>query len=438
MQRIFKPFDAPDLEAFKRKVLALSASMEPCCLLESNNYELYPYSNFGFFLALGELASVTGTNGRDFLSDLQHFHDAMGGWMFGYLSYDLKNQVEPGLESRNPDRLGFPPGYFFIPRYLFRFHDGRLELGVTDESHRDEIAGLLASADPGDHSAESRTCVTLQSRMSRQDYLERVRGLLGHIQRGDIYEVNFCMEFFNDRAEIDPIAVFDHLNRISRAPFGAYLRQGGHYLMCSSPERYLKKWHDTVISQPIKGTKRRGADGAADARLKEELRNDPKERAENIMITDLVRNDLSRIALRGSVAVQELCGIYTFEQVHQMISTVTCRVDPGLPFTDIIRATFPMGSMTGAPKIRAMELIDEYETISRGLYSGAVGYITPQANFDFNVVIRSILYNAAEKYLSAQAGSALTIDCDPEREYEECLLKARAMREVLGSMVQGR
>ncbi len=153
------------------------------------------------------------------------------------------------------------------------------------------------------------------------------------------------------------------------------------------------------------------------------------------MITDLVRNDLSRIADKGSVHVDELCEIYTFEQVHQLISTVSCTVSPEIPSVEVLEKTFPMGSMTGAPKISAMQIIESLEDAKRGLYSGAIGYFSPHGDFDFNVVIRSILYNSAEKYLSFSVGSAITINSTPEKEYEECLLKARAMRQVLGISV---
>lgn len=180
-----------------------------------------------------------------------------------------------------------------------------------------------------------------------------------------------------------------------------------------------------LLSQPIKGTSRRGATPEEDEALKKELQENPKERAENIMIVDLVRNDLSKIARPKSVTVDELCGVYTFETVHQLISTVSCEVEETTSFTDIIRATFPMGSMTGAPKVRAMELIEEYEAFKRGLYSGTIGYISPNGNFDLNVVIRTLLYNKVQKYLSCSVGGAITINSDPEKEYEECLVKVQ-------------
>ncbi|MGB2088637.1 MAG: chorismate-binding protein, partial [Psychroflexus salarius] len=161
-----------------------------------------------------------------------------------------------------------------------------------------------------------------------------------------------------------------------------------------------------------------------------QLATDPKELAENIMIVDLVRNDLSKLATKASVKVDELCRIYTFEQVHQMISTISCELKPNIDFTSILEATFPMGSMTGAPKIEAMKLAEAYETTKRGLYSGSIGYITPNGDFDFNVVIRSLLYNAKRAYLSYMVGSAITDQSIPENEYQECLLKGKALQEI--------
>ena len=201
--------------------------------------------------------------------------------------------------------------------------------------------------------------------------------------------------------------------------------------MSASPERYLKKVGNQLISQPIKGTARRFADAVLDAQAKEQLSTDPKERSENIMIVDLVRNDLSRTAAKGSVQVEELCAIYSFEQVHQMISTITSEMLPEYKAVDALQTTFPMGSMTGAPKISAMQIIEQLEETKRGLYSGAVGYFTPEGDFDFNVVIRSILYNEQNQYVSFSVGSAITALSVPENEYEECLVKAKAMREVL-------
>lgn len=269
---------------------------------------------------------------------------------------------------------------------------------------------------------------------TKEEYIQSVIQIQEHLRRGDCYEMNFCMRFTLRNVSPDPFTLYQHLYSISKAPFSAFLRNGERFLICGSPERFLKKEKNRLISQPIKGTIRRGASPAEDLALQQQLRNDPKERSENIMIVDLVRNDFSRIAESGSVAVDELCAIYSFNTVHQMISTVSCSTSasPG----EILRATFPMGSMTGAPKVRVMELIHQYEKSQRGLYSGTVGYITGDGDFDLNVVIRSILYDRKNRYLSFSVGSAITLASDPEREYDECLLKSESMRRAIAASLQ--
>jgi para-aminobenzoate synthetase component 1 len=273
--------------------------------------------------------------------------------------------------------------------------------------------------------------VKIQQRISKEEYLSKVNNMLDYIHRGDIYEANFCMEFFAENAVINPLEKFQKLNEISQPPFAVFFKNNKHFLLSATPERYLRKEGETLISQPIKGTAKRFVEAVEDEKSKQELASDPKERAENIMITDLVRNDLSRTAQKGSVHVDELCGIYSFLQVHQMISTISSKLDPKYSLVDALKLTFPMGSMTGAPKISVMKIIDDLEETKRGLYSGAIGYFTPEADFDFNVVIRSILYNQENQYLSFSVGSAITSLSIPENEYEECLLKAKAMLEVL-------
>jgi para-aminobenzoate synthetase component 1 len=273
--------------------------------------------------------------------------------------------------------------------------------------------------------------IAIQQRISKANYILKVDAMLAHIHRGRIYEANFCMEFFAENAVINPLEKFKKLNAISQPPFAVFFKNNTHFLLSATPERYLRKEGDLLISQPIKGTAKRYSDFEKDEKSKEKLASDPKERAENIMITDLVRNDLSRTAQKGSVQVKELCGIYSFLQVHQMISTITSRLDPKYAVAEALKKTFPMGSMTGAPKISVMKIIEELEETKRGLYSGAIGYFTPEGDFDFNVVIRSILYNQGNQYVSFSVGSAITSLSEPEKEYEECLLKAKAMREVL-------
>jgi para-aminobenzoate synthetase component 1 len=274
--------------------------------------------------------------------------------------------------------------------------------------------------------------IQIQQRIPKKIYLEKISKMLEYINNGDIYEANFCMEFFA-KCKINPIDKFQKLNAISKPPFAVFFKNNKHFLLSASPERYLKRDGELIVSQPIKGTSKRFSNSIEDEISKENLSLDPKERSENIMITDLVRNDLSRTAQKGTVKVEELCGIYSFLQVHHMISTITSKIDSQFSSVDLLKTTFPMGSMTGAPKISAMKIIEELEETKRGIYSGAVGYFKPNGDFDFNVVIRSILYNQEKEYVSFSVGSAITSQSIPEKEYEECMLKANAMLNVLNT-----
>ena len=317
--------------------------------------------------------------------------------------------------------------YFFVPKYLFVFKDNQLAV----HHHNSCEAFDLAILSNDFNSTEINFDNSIDHRVGKQQYITDVNRIKKHIQRGDIYEMNYCQEFFAENSKLNTLETFKRLNTISKAPFSCYYKVGDNYLLSASPERYIQKMGSKILSQPIKGTRKRGIDLAEDERLKKELYEDQKERSENVMIVDLVRNDLSKVAKKNSVTVEELFGIYTFDQVHQMISTISCEVAPQTSLKEIFEATFPMGSMTGAPKISAMKLIEKFEETKRGLYSGAVGYISPTGDFDFNVVIRSIQYNALNKYLSFMVGGAITIGSDAELEYQECLVKAKAIFEVL-------
>jgi len=395
--------------------------------LDSNDYH-QKYSSFDFVLAVDAFTSIK-TDYYNVFEDLKQYQQQTKDWLFGYLSYDLKNDVED-LKSTNFDGLEFPDLFFFQPKKLFFLKGNELEihyLFLCDDELESDFNEIQNNSQFTTHNSQ----FDIEQRISKESYLSKVEKMLEHIHRGDIYEANFCMEFYAENATINPVDIYQKLNSISKPPFAVYFKNNHQYLLCASPERYLRKEGTKVISQPIKGTAKRFSDTVLDEKSKKELSENPKERSENIMIVDLVRNDLSHTATKGSVEVEELCGIYSFEQVHQMISTIVSKVDTITSPIEIIRTTFPMGSMTGAPKISAMKIIEELEETKRGLYSGAVGYFTPTNDFDFNVVIRSILYNAQNEYLSFSVGSAITSKSIPEHEYEECLLKAKAMFEVL-------
>jgi para-aminobenzoate synthetase component 1 len=370
------------------------------------------------------------TDYHNAFEDLKQYQQATKDWLFGYLSYDLKNDIEV-LHSNNFDGLNFPDLFFFQPKKMFLVKGNQLEIQYLnmcdDEIEADfEEINIHFSV-----SSVPSSEIEIKQRISKENYLEKTSKILEHIHRGDIYEANFCMEFFAENAVINPLEKFLKLNEISKPPLAVFFKNNMHFLLSASPERYLKKEGELLISQPIKGTAKRYLDPFEDEKSKNQLASDPKERSENIMISDLVRNDLSRTAQKGSVKVEELCGIYSFEQVHQMISTITSKLDSQYSVIEVIKTTFPMGSMTGTPKFSVLKIIEELEETKRGLYSGAVGYFTPTGDFDFNVVIRSILYNQENKYVSFSVGSAITSQSIPENEYEECLLKAKAMLEVL-------
>ncbi len=405
--------------------------------LDSNKY--HSQSNeYDAILAVDAL-TLLQTDAVNGFQKLEEYQKITNDWIFGYLSYDLKNDVE-NLISQNHDGLDFPELYFFQPKKVFFLKGNMLEvhyLSMVDDELQSDVHTILNTKidqevfNHEDSNKEHRPKIKL--RIHKDEYHEKVTKMLAHIHRGDIYEANFCQEFYAENAEIDPLSTYTHLNSISKPPFATYMRLEDKYILSASPERYIKKKGTKIISQPIKGTAKRSKDAEEDQQFIENLRNDEKERAENIMIVDLVRNDLSKTAIKGSVQVPELCKIYTFDQVHQMISTVVSEVTETQNPIEILKTTFPMGSMTGAPKISAMQIIENLEETKRGIYSGAIGYFTPNNDFDFNVVIRSILYNSTKKYVSYSVGGAITAKSIPEKEYEECLIKAKAMREALES-----
>ena len=426
--RDHKQITLRSVEEFKIKLLAWAQQFEDIVWLDSNLYQ-HTHSSYDSILAVDAFTAIQ-TDSVNGFKKLKEYQSITKDWIFGYLSYDLKNDTEP-LKSDNFDGLDFPDLCFFQPKKLFLFKDDTLIIRYLNFSS-DEVDADLKSIETFSIQTDSsnKNDIQIESRISKKQYINKVSTLLSHIHRGDIYEANFCQEFYA-HAEINSLETYFKLNKISQPPFATFLKTGDKYLLSSSPERYLKKVGLEIMSQPIKGTTRRSEHLEEDADLKTILESDPKERSENIMIVDLVRNDLSKIAQKGTVNVTELCQIYSFKQVHHMISTIQAKALPTILPVDIIAATFPMGSMTGAPKISAMKIIEALEATKRGLYSGTVGYFTPEGDFDFNVVIRSILYNASKSYVSFSVGSAITSKSTPENEYEECLVKAKAMRSVL-------
>jgi para-aminobenzoate synthetase component I len=427
-------FSVSDINLLRVNLIKWAKQHEYFLLLDSNADRLSSIGKMGFssfdLLAGVGAISLTTINLEPF-SELKSFIDLKEDWCFGHLCYDLKSTTH-GCPSKNIDYIGFDNCHFFQPKWVITYKDNIVTIHYikgTDKNELKNIKNILL----GSHITDVfQTAVNEDfTFIDNATYIRNVQQLQKHIKRGDIYEVNYCINFLLQNVKIDPYHTFLVQNENSPAPFAAFYKHKDKFLLSSSPERFIKKTGNTIISQPIKGTIRRGDSNEEDNILKLNLLGNEKERSENIMITDLVRNDLSVTAKYESVKVEELCGLYSFKHVHQLISTISSHLDKRYHEIDAIKYAFPMGSMTGAPKHNAIKLAERYEDFKRGLYSGTVGYLTPNKDFDFNVVIRSILYNDSNSNLCIPAGSAITAQSVPENEYAECLLKTKALMEII-------
>ncbi|GGC48681.1 para-aminobenzoate synthase [Parapedobacter defluvii] len=419
-----------DSETFTQKALQWAMQFNSVCYLDSNGYR-DNYGNIDVFIAVGTAASFLSDGSNTFTKLQQFIDNHPDAWIPGFLGYDLKNEIE-NLHSQHPNYTEFPDAYFFVPEYTLLIGQYNAEIKGSDpKAIITQIEATEIKDEPLGFKGQ------LKKRMNRSTYFSAFAELQRHIRKGDIYEVNLCQEFFAEQISLNPLEAYRKLNEVSPTPFSCFFKFGQKYILSASPERFLSKNGRTLLSQPIKGTAPRGKTAGEDDQLKNALATSPKEISENIMIVDLVRNDLTRSAEPGTVKASDLLQIHSFRQVHQLISTITCQIREGISPADTIRNTFPAGSMTGAPKISAMKLIDRYENSRRGVYSGALGYFSPQGNYDFSVVIRTLIYNADNGYLSFHTGGAITDNADPEKEYNECLLKGKALFEVLKSMATG-
>jgi len=426
LQRSIATFGIQNNDTFKLQMLAWANQFSICCVLNNHHYQ-QTYKGYECLAAVGAQTVFAPTGNT--VAQLKHFFKGYNDWLFGNLGYGLGNEIE-GLEPVATEITRFPTVFLFQPCVVIELADGVATISSLTLSPQ-EIVNQIRLCKPCQATSVKKSVAT-KPRLEKEAYMEAVRAIKAHLQKGDCYELNFCQEFYAEQVEIDPVGTYSALSQLSPTPFGCFYKVVDNCLLCASPERYLKKIGDTIVCQPIKGTaKRNRANIIDDDRSKQLLLASEKERSENVMVVDLVRNDLSKVCKQGSVSVPELLGQYTFPQVHQLISTVTGVLMPHIGFADIIQATFPMGSMTGAPKRRVMELINQYETTPRGLFSGTVGYLKPDGDFDFNVVIRSIFYNTQTQYLNYFVGGGITFYSDPELEYQECLLKAEAIEQVL-------
>ena len=418
------------------------------CLLEKARNESFAciFLSAGRSDDHGQISLMAGFGIAEQFSDLSDVPSCPESPVMGYLGYDYKNQIEPSLVSELTQLVEFDALKFVSPERWVAIEKNGIISG--DESlllHRsNQNSGLDVSG--GDHDGNDRHESSLsklaaknspqwQSQTPKETYLENVERIKQHIVDGDFYEMNYCIAF-TAIEEIDPYNAFMLLSRKAPAPFSVFLKDGDRYLLCASPERFFGKRGDLISSQPIKGTRPRVFDSISseldevrDCAVARELEISEKDRAENIMIVDLVRNDLSKVCEVGSVQVPECCAVYSFSHVHQLISTVEGRLKPEVGLKELMHATFPMGSMTGAPKISVMQHTNHLEGFARGIYSGTVGFVWKQ-NMDFNVVIRALQYDSQAKTLAYAVGGAITYDSVAEQEYQECLDKASAVLSI--------
>ena len=418
MKRFSKSYSLKNKDLFVKKIVNFSSDQSHFTLLNSND----SFDDYELIIAYGAESFLKSS--KNSLKKIDKYIDKVNDWIFGYLSYDLKNEIE-NLTDLNKDIFNLPNLYFYQPKVIWLIKEEKAEIYSLDEKNLNEDWDHINSIDYKDSTEKSS--VDLITRTSKEEYVRKIKNIKKRILQGDCYEMNYCFDMYSKNKTINPYKTYIKLNDYTRSPMSTFFKLNQLYLLSSSPERFIKKINRKIISQPIKGTAKRGLDSKEDEKIKYTLLSSPKELSENHMIVDLVRNDLSRVAEKGSVKVKNLNKLNTFKRVHQLISTIEAEIDVKTKFSKIITGMFPMGSMTGAPKIESMNIIDEYESIKRGLYSGSIGYIKPNKDFDFNVVIRSIIYDKLLKEINVSVGSAITFKSDPESEFEECLLKAEPM-----------
>ncbi len=368
----------------------------------------------------------------------QIIQEHRGKWLFGHVSYDFKNTLFPHLIFQKQNLLGFPNMSLFAAEIVVEWQQNALTIHSSLQEPTiiwKEINSIVVLPEKETRADNTVLC---KPQITQEQYINNVNNVLDHIAKGDCYEINYCQEFTAADVALNPVATYWQLQTISPTPFSVYFKHQHLYALCASPERYVQKKDNQLITQPIKGTLKRTAESViTDREEANALLNSEKNRAENVMIVDLMRNDLSHICQRGSGKVEELFGIYSFPQVHQMRSTVVGTIDPSINWADVLQATFPMGSMTGAPKEKVLALTEQYEATARGLYSGTIFYQEPNGNFDANVVIRTILYNELNRFLSFHVGGGITANSDPQDEYAECLVKASAILQALNAKIVG-
>lgn len=412
MEKIHLSFE--ELTDIKQKITGFVSGKPNFMVLDSNQYKHDTEYN-KYELLAGFSESVNQTQTWDF------YQPFMSGW------YVFNCQLYP----QNPDSAS---GSLFIPDVVFAIRKNSFALEIIQNgADFNAFSNCCLAFDQyvPDLNQDERHDIQFAPETTRNEYIETVHKIKKDIYEGRYYEMNYCIAF-KAKVKDQPIslrALFKKLNEINGAPFSALAKFGDTSIICSSPERFICRRGDLIVSQPIKGTNKR-LEGAENTQQMDALRKDEKEKAENVMIVDLVRNDLAKVCKPGTVKVPELFGVYPFKSVNHLISTIQGTQQPGTRVTDIFKALYPMGSMTGAPKLEVMKHINLYEHSERGHYSGTLGYFEPGGDFDMNVLIRSLIYDLSDQTISYKVGSAVTYDSVPEKEYEECLLKGERLAEI--------
>jgi para-aminobenzoate synthetase component 1 len=416
---------------------------------QHKRYSLAAWDPFLIFSAKGNLCTIrtdrgicrTEENPLDVLDELMRrlgpgedlLIPPFSGGALGYLAYDLKNVIER-LPQTARDECGLPDLWLIWPRQLI-VHD-RMEGSLThvvlqygeQRPHRIEWPPGVASDAP--HPASFRVG-PLRSNFTREEYMQAVGRVREYIRAGDVYQVNLSQRYrfaFSGNA----FFLWESLFARNPAAFYGYLHCGDHQVLSTSMERFLYRAGDFIETRPIKGTRKRGETGPEDEALQADLLTNPKDSAELSMIVDLLRNDLGRVCEPRSVRVEVHKRLESYQNVHHLVSIVTGRLRPAVSHGDILRATFPGGSITGCPKIRTMEIIDELETVVRHIYTGSIGYLGHHGNMDLNIAIRTALIHNETCYFSV--GGGIVFDSDEADEYEETLHKGKTLFDTIRSM----
>ncbi|MDI9357464.1 MAG: chorismate-binding protein [Phycisphaerales bacterium] len=444
MNRYFARFLVGDIDKFKIQSLIWSKSYSPVALLDTNS-KTYREDEYIFLFAIGAVSVCTSDRKEDnsvFNAYLQQYVTETKDWIFGNLSFEFYAYTEDLIfndpQEEPMSKVGKPSACFlFRPDIIIKAIDSHCIFISSLTRNCDEVFSLISSIDIPDFNAcFIQDSLLFTPYLSKLEYCNRINKLKEHIQQGDCYEINYCQGFFAKiENSIDLESIYAVLGKSIKMPMACFYKYNNHYLLSMSPERFIKKKGSCLLSQPIKGTYRKTGQSNDVGMEKKMFSLNKKEITENIMIVDLVRNDFSKVCIPSSVKVSECCAIYSFKNLYHMISTVVGSLYPDKDWFSCMQACFPMGSMTGVPKKRVLELTHQFEARDRGLYSGSVFYITPEGDFDSNVIIRSLFYNTIESALAVWTGGAITKSSDAESEYNECRLKIDALLSAIGAHV---